>query len=75
MLLSFVFTFNQVISHVYYLRNFKINLNQTKLKPNYTSTKKIQQGATVHQNFISYLYEAQHVSRDTPPIIRNLKLH
>ena len=24
---------------------------------------------------ISYLYEAQHVSGDTPPIIRNLKLH
>jgi hypothetical protein len=27
-------------------------------------------------NFISpYLYEAQHVSGDTPPIIRSLKLH
>jgi hypothetical protein len=26
--------------------------------------------ATVHQNFISYLSEAQHVSGDTPPIIR-----
>jgi len=25
--------------------------------------------------FISYLYEAQHVSGDTPPIIRSLKLH
>jgi hypothetical protein len=24
--------------------------------------------------FISYLYEAQHVSGDTPPIIRSLKL-
>jgi len=24
---------------------------------------------------ISYLYEAQHVSGDTPPIIRGLKLH
>jgi hypothetical protein len=30
---------------------------------------------TVYQNFISYLYEAQHVSDDTPPIIRTLKLH
>jgi len=30
----------------------------------------------MHQNFIiSYLYEAQHVSGDTPPIIRSLKLH
>jgi len=29
-----------------------------------------------YQNFIvSYLYEAQHVSGDTPPIIRSLKLH
>jgi hypothetical protein len=25
--------------------------------------------------FISYLYEAQHVLGDTPPIIRSLKLH
>jgi len=28
-------------------------------------TKKIQQDATVYQNFISYLHEAQHVSGDT----------
>jgi len=28
-----------------------------------------------NQNFISYLYEAQHVSGDTPPIIRSLNLH
>jgi hypothetical protein len=26
-------------------------------------------------NFIPYLYKAQHVSGDTPPIIRSLKLH
>jgi len=25
--------------------------------------------------FISYLYETQHVSGDTPPIVRSLKLH
>ena len=38
--------------------------------------KKIQQDATMYQNFIiPYLYEAQHVSGDTPPIIRSLKLH
>ena len=36
---------------------------------------KIQQDATVYQNFISNLYEAQHVLGDTPPIIRSLKLH
>jgi len=29
----------------------------------------------VYQNFISYLYEVQHVLGDTPPIIRSLKLH
>jgi hypothetical protein len=30
----------------------------------------------MYQNFIvTYLYEAQHVSGDTPPIIRSLKLH
>jgi hypothetical protein len=30
----------------------------------------------MYQNFsITYLYEAQHVSGDTTPIIRSLKLH
>jgi len=30
----------------------------------------------MHQTFIiTYLYKAQHVSGDTPPIIRSLKLH
>ena len=38
-------------------------------------TEKIQQDAAVYQNFISYLNEAQHVSSDTPPTIRSLKLH
>jgi len=28
-----------------------------------------------HNFIIPYLYEAQHVSGDTPPIIRSLKLH
>ena len=38
--------------------------------------KKIQQDATMYQNIINpYLYEAQHVSGDTPHIIRSLKLH
>jgi len=39
--------------------------------------KKFQQDATMYQNFfiIPHLYEAQHVSGDTPPIIRSLKLH
>jgi len=38
--------------------------------------KKIQQDATMYQNFIiPYLYEAQHVSGDTPPLVRSLKLH
>jgi len=42
----------------------------------YNSYRKIQQDATVYQNFIiPYLYETQHVSGDTPPIIRSLKLH
>jgi len=36
----------------------------------------MQQDATMCKNFIiPYLYEAQHVSGATPPIIRNLKLH
>ena len=31
---------------------------------------------TMYQNFIiPYLYEARHVSGDTPPIIRSLELH
>jgi hypothetical protein len=37
--------------------------------------QQIQQDATAYQHFISYLYEAQHVSGDTPPIIMSLKLH
>jgi hypothetical protein len=38
--------------------------------------EKFQQDATMYQNFIiPYLYEAQHVLGDTPPIIRSLKLH
>jgi hypothetical protein len=38
--------------------------------------QKIQQDATMYQNFIiPYLYEAQHVSGDRSPIIRSLKLH
>jgi len=38
--------------------------------------KKIHQDATMYQNFIiPYLYEAQHVSGETPPTIRSLKLH
>jgi hypothetical protein len=38
--------------------------------------EKFQQDARMYQNFIiPYLYEAQHVSGDTLPIIRSLKLH
>jgi len=38
--------------------------------------KETQQDATMYQNFIiPNLYEAQHVSGDTPPIIRSPKLH
>jgi len=29
----------------------------------------------MYQYFISYLYETQHVSGDTLPIIRSVKLH
>jgi len=36
----------------------------------------IKKNPTRYQNFIiPYLHEAQHVSGDTPPIIRSLKLH
>jgi hypothetical protein len=38
--------------------------------------KKFQQDTTMYQNFIiPHLYEAQHVSGDTPPIVRSLNLH
>ena len=41
-----------------------------------TSQRKIQQNETMYKNvIIPYLYEAQLVSGDTPPIIRSLKLH
>ena len=36
-------------------------------------TNKMQQCIKIF--IIQYLYEAQHVSGDTPPIIRSLKLH
>jgi hypothetical protein len=36
--------------------------------------KKNQQDAAVYQNFIPYFNKAQHVSGDTPSIIRRLKL-
>jgi hypothetical protein len=40
------------------------------------SQRKIRQDVTVyHYLIIPYLYEAQNVSGDTPPIIRSLKLH
>ena len=40
------------------------------------SLRKIQQDVAMYQKFIiPYLYEAQHVSSDTPPKIRSLKLH
>jgi hypothetical protein len=40
------------------------------------SQRNIQQDAPMYENFIiTYLYEAQHVLGDTPPIIRSLKLH
>jgi hypothetical protein len=43
---------------------------------NFISQRKIEQDATMYQNFIiPYLYEAQHVLGNTPPIIRSLKLH
>jgi hypothetical protein len=36
-------------------------------------SNKMQQSTKIF--IIPYLYEAQHVSGDTPPIIRSLKLH
>jgi hypothetical protein len=39
--------------------------------PSHKKCNKMQQCIKI---FISYLYEAQHVSGDTPPIIRSLKL-
>jgi hypothetical protein len=53
----------------------KTTLNQKK-RFSSNSERKIQQDATMYLTFIiPYLYEAQHVSGDTPPIIRSLKLH
>jgi hypothetical protein len=53
----------------------RLHLNRS-LKTMSDSLRKIQQDAIMYQNFIIlYLYEAQHDSGDTPPIIRNLKPH
>ena len=40
-----------------------------------SSCTKFQQDAIVSKFYFSYLYEARHVSGDTPSIIRSLKLH
>ena len=47
----------------------------TPVRKSFVVHIKIQQDPTVYQNFISYLYEAQHVLGDIPPIIRSLKPH
>jgi hypothetical protein len=47
-----------------------------QLNNSYPSYRKTQQDATGISKFIiSYLDEAQHISGDTPSIIRSLKLH
>jgi hypothetical protein len=38
-------------------------------------SNKIQQCIKIYYSIYIYIYEAQHVSGDTPPIIRSLKLH
>jgi hypothetical protein len=48
-------------------------MNRTVLRCN--SQRKSNKMQHCIKIFISYLYEAQHVSGDTPPIIRSLKLH
>jgi hypothetical protein len=63
------------IQHTEHGESFKSKILQICYQTMNFFTKKIQQDATMYQNFISYLYEAQHVSGDTPPIIRSLKLH
>jgi hypothetical protein len=53
------------------ISNYKVHTLNTRIHK-----EKIQRDATMYQNFIiPYLYEAQHVSDDTPPINRGLKLH
>jgi hypothetical protein len=51
-------------------------INSYRKKKIYSSWRKSQQNAITYQNFINpYLYEAQHVSGNTQPIIRSPKLH
>jgi len=69
-------TFIRVLVYTYNLPSpVKYQAGDTEGNFSDKFTKKIQQNATVYQNFISYLCEAQHVSGDTLPIIRSLKLH
>jgi len=56
------------VIHKSYIRvELKLKINFQKKKSN-----KMPQCINI---FILYLYEAQHVLGDTPPIIRSLKLH
>jgi len=66
---------------------FKLALGTTSVKRwNFQATLKGNWNTVIHKEnptrcnnvskfIIPYLYEVQHVSGDTPPIIRNLKLH
>ena len=44
-------------------------------KHSYPSQRKSNKMQPCTKIFIPYVYEAQHVSGDTPPIIKSLKLH
>jgi hypothetical protein len=55
----------------------KADCHEERIYKNYlkSSYKKNPTRCSSVSKFISYLYEAQHVSSDTPSIIRSLKLH
>jgi hypothetical protein len=65
----------QIIDVITTVTRAKLQKALWKLVESSQFTKKIQQDVTVYKNFISYLCKTQHVSGDTPPIIRSLKLH
>jgi hypothetical protein len=57
-----------VAKNIFYVHNETLTCNLRKKKSN-----KMQKRIKIF--IIPYLYEAQHVSGDTPPIFRSIKLH
>jgi len=73
---NYVWLYQVFMCHSTFLQNASSSTWKQTNKPYLQFIKKNPTRCNNVSNFIiPYLYEAQHVSGDTPPIIRSLKLH